>query len=374
MNATVARIVDLLFEDIEESEEVRSIHDEVMNNCQDRYSDLIRSGYGEDEAIGAVVESLKGMDEVLREYPRKTAEADPFSKDGGAAPAEGTVSVDWDSVRNLRVAVRGADVTVEEADGPASLTLEHGRYTWLDARVEGDTLVITQEDRDGDAPLETGRSGGFFGALSRWFGSAVHAIDDSDCRAFLAVPAGILRQIRIQTLRSDITLSVCAETIEMQNTSGDCRVDLTGRKTADGVDCRRLDITGTSGDIGICGRFGTAHLKTISGDIDFRGAADRLEMSTVSGDIDADSLSARVEGSTVSGDLDLTLTGVAEGEVQLQTVSGDVDLSVPDAGAGIAAGVKTRSGDVGYSGVTLLDDAPLKVKVSTVSGDVEIRG
>ena len=72
MNTTVARIVDLLFENVAESEEVTALHDEVMNNCQERYDDLRSRGLGEDEAIGEVVESLKGMDEVVRQYPRKS--------------------------------------------------------------------------------------------------------------------------------------------------------------------------------------------------------------------------------------------------------------------------------------------------------------
>ena len=67
MNATVSRIVELLFEDVQMTEETEAIHDEVMNNCQERYASLVAEGYSEDDAIGAVVESLKGMDEVLKD-------------------------------------------------------------------------------------------------------------------------------------------------------------------------------------------------------------------------------------------------------------------------------------------------------------------
>ena len=34
MNATVARIVEIMFQDTEMSEEVQALRDEVMNNCQ----------------------------------------------------------------------------------------------------------------------------------------------------------------------------------------------------------------------------------------------------------------------------------------------------------------------------------------------------
>ena len=65
MNATVQRIVELLFEDLEISAEVQAIKDEVMNNCQERYEDLLAQGLSEDEATGAVVESLKGRVTVI---------------------------------------------------------------------------------------------------------------------------------------------------------------------------------------------------------------------------------------------------------------------------------------------------------------------
>jgi ABC-type proline/glycine betaine transport system permease subunit len=70
MNETVKRIVEILFQDTEMTDEVASIKDEVMNNCQERYADLVARGMTEDEAIGEVVESLKGMEEVIGEFPK----------------------------------------------------------------------------------------------------------------------------------------------------------------------------------------------------------------------------------------------------------------------------------------------------------------
>ena len=95
MNATVQRIVELLFEDLELTDEVQAIKDEVMNNCQERFGDLLKQGLSEDEAIGAVVESLKGMEDVLAQYPRK-ATAQTCGKvdgDGLIFPAEGLNSI-----------------------------------------------------------------------------------------------------------------------------------------------------------------------------------------------------------------------------------------------------------------------------------------
>ena len=44
MNSTVKRIVDILFQDAVENDETRALHEEVMNNCQEHYDDLIARG------------------------------------------------------------------------------------------------------------------------------------------------------------------------------------------------------------------------------------------------------------------------------------------------------------------------------------------
>ena len=77
MNQTVKRIVDLLFEDTVENEETRALHEELMNNCQEHYEDLISRGLSEEEATGEVVDSLKGMKDVIDGYPKKSGAAQP---------------------------------------------------------------------------------------------------------------------------------------------------------------------------------------------------------------------------------------------------------------------------------------------------------
>ncbi len=58
MNTTVARIVEIMFQNTQMSDEVQALKDEVMNNCQERYQDMIDRGMDEDEAVAAVVDSL----------------------------------------------------------------------------------------------------------------------------------------------------------------------------------------------------------------------------------------------------------------------------------------------------------------------------
>ena len=79
MNQTVKRIVDILFQETVENDETKALHEELMNNCQEHYQDLISRGLSEDEAVAEVVESLKGMKDVIAQYPKKTAGPASFS-------------------------------------------------------------------------------------------------------------------------------------------------------------------------------------------------------------------------------------------------------------------------------------------------------
>ena len=90
-NETVERIVNLLFQDVEMTDEVQALYDETMSNCQERYQDMTSRGLSDDDAIAAVVESLKGMEDVISQYPKKSE-----SPEAEEAPKSADVPVDDD--------------------------------------------------------------------------------------------------------------------------------------------------------------------------------------------------------------------------------------------------------------------------------------
>ncbi len=385
MNGNVTRVVDFLFRDIEESEEVLSIRDEIMNNCQERYDNMIASGYSDEEALGAVAESLKGMDEVLKDYPRKPQFTDAdFSKENkNAEKKEGDVCIEWDILRGLRIDVRSADVEILATEGRQTLELVQGTATYLDARMEGDTLVVLQRLRTDQAQQEEPKDSGILGMIARLIGSAIRAIPDGEeCRVKVMLPADQLRKAQVQTISGDITFEVSADQIDLQTTSGELDVSVPDNKAFSDEKCfgdgpaaeaPEMKARSISGDIDVRGCFRAAALSSTSGDIDFAGSGAELTMKTVSGDIEADTVSASVTGGSVSGDITLTVKN-SSGEIRLDSVSGDIELEVPNAGGGIRAEAGSRSGSVNYYNVSLRDDAPLKVRVKTVSGDVTVQG
>ena len=112
MNQTVKRIVDILFQDVVENEETSALHEELMNNCQEHYQDLISRGLSEDEAVGEVVESLKGMKDVIAQYPKKAAAP------AGAAEADEGKTWVFTGMDSLKVDTGDQDIFVgPSADG-----------------------------------------------------------------------------------------------------------------------------------------------------------------------------------------------------------------------------------------------------------------
>ena len=372
MNATVERIVNLLFEDVVMTEETEAIRDEVMNNCQERYAALIADGYAEDDAIGAVVESLKGMDDMLREYPRVSDEADAFRKEAGPGRPDAP-AIAWDRVRNLRISVKSADVEVFGTEDEPAIELEHDERTWLNARVEGDALVITQETAA--APGSDGsRPKGFRDVLSRILGGAVMIGLGSEGRVRLSLPEGLLRTAHIQTLSGSVRMDVACDTVELRSASGDIGVSMSGETSAadEVLSCRTMIAESISGDVDVTGLFRSVTLQSTSGDLDFSGAAESMAFSTVSGDSDIRVAGSRVKGSSVSGDVEVDMDCGETAEAELSTVSGDLTLRLPDHVDRACVKTSTRSGDVEYHSIGLYDDAPVKVRCSSVSGDISV--
>ncbi len=391
MNGNVTHIVDLIFRDIEESEEVLSIREEVLNNCQERYDNLIISGYGEEEALAAVAESLKGMDEVLKDYPRKKMYTEEdFSKENSTAPGcDDRAVICWDAVHALKINVRNAKVEVLEAEGRASLELRQGSSSILRSGLEGDTLVISQEVRTDTSGWSPSNETGLLGSFIKMVGAVVGSFPDGDeCGVKIRIPSGMLHGAKIQTLSGEIIFEASAGRIDLQTTSGDCRVRIPGaglrsqekhfgygseENNRESAFVPEIRIKTISGDIDARGHFAEADMTTTSGDIDFDGSAGQLRFKTVSGDIEAQTHSAKVAGTSVSGDIDLLLKEDGAGDADLSTVSGDIEVEVPNAD-GISAEAVTRSGDVNYYNISLRDDAPLKMKLRSVSGDVTVQG
>ena len=158
-NETVERIVNLLFQDVEMTDEVQALYDETMSNCQERYQDMTSRGLSDDDAIAAVVESLKGMEDVISQYPKKSE-----SPEAEEAPKSADVPVDDDGdgeqtdftfhpadIGRIEMTMVCDDVHLEESpDGDVHVLFEdvEGAKASI-CRIEDGILRVC---RDPDAP------------------------------------------------------------------------------------------------------------------------------------------------------------------------------------------------------------------------------
>ncbi|MCI5956547.1 MAG: DUF4097 domain-containing protein [Clostridiales bacterium] len=331
MNPTIEKIITMLFEDIIETEETRALHDEILNNCQERYQDMIARGVSEDEAIHAVMESLAGMDEVLAQYPRKTHEGeegssfcfDParspmrlvdihlVSEDVSLSPsADGLIHIVCDEPGHIRVSHENGVLRVER--GKARAVPEEGGRDWLSRLIQS---LSVQLGTGGDMCVQ--------------------------------LPPDLCPELKVCAASGDISAqSLRFSSLRADTSSGDLQfVDLMVE--------------------------GEAHLGSSSGDVDWDGDCALLKATSFSGDIDVKGRLEQAALTTTSGDVDIVFTGDALKSLSARTTSGDVSLSLPG-GIPVRLRCHTVSGDVRQR-IANTPDASATVELSSVSGDITVR-
>ena len=433
MNETVAKIVELLFQDVEMNDEVRAIHDEVMNNCQERFGDLLNRGLEEDEAIAAVVESLKGMEEVLAGYPRKAEEMDAQSFKKPSRPqvavlvGSGQAAFSAQDLRRVSVNLKQEDVSIEaspddEVHVNCSISESEKHIASIMAEmVNGELRVTREKSANGEkrsktrvnvngANIEFDGKDISFSNLGDLLGKLVSNIQlnfGGDDKVRVLVPASArLEQVQVQTASGNVDVSdVTTDVLDISSRSGDLHVDLT-----DGNVLKRAELHTTSGDAEIRLSAKEAQLHSMSGDMRFIGAARVLEVSstsgdvtveldadvcekcsvrsvsgdvscggaarqvsagTTSGDIELNTASEEVSFASVSGDVDVVSRSSALRSVEGHTTSGDVTIRLQKGVQGADISFSTTSGDVNQK-IPYVANAPLRIRLQTVSGDIDV--
>ncbi len=365
MNATIERIVGLLFEDIEESEEVRAIHEEVLTNCQERYEDLRSSGLSDDEATAAVIESLKGMEEMLKPYPRRQVQKEESTENAFGLtidPAQNTVcEIDLKQMKNANISVQTSP------DQLLHLSCSDSKCTF-ESTLQNGVLTISRTDRrlnaEAHVEFELNDIGALFQKLANRLATALNQL--GGIRLTLQLPPTLRPALCIETTSGEIDLShvelarlrVCAASSDISIVG--CRMQEMNISTASGdIEVERTEIT--------C----AAQIASTSGDVDWLGDCPSLSVRSVSGDMQASGVLDDLAFKTVSGDVRAVLHGPRLRMVQGRTVSGDVSLSLP---VGVEANIicRTTSGDIRQR-PNSVPHSPVHVEISTVSGDINVK-
>lgn len=385
MNEKVTQMISLLFRDLQPSEEVRALHDEVLNNCQERFADLTENGLSEEEALAAVMESLRGMEDVLKDYPRTDAAP---AEEAPAAPAEEPAAEEGPSLSHfapedilaIETSLTSSDVEVLASDHEFSLEIRGEVYSRLDS--DG-TLRIWQEkatddlfrgiswehsfdsfESFGDAMGKLGQN------LSRLVSRGLQiARERSDCRVLIRMPRAIHPDIRIRTMSGSIRWedAVPGGEFSLRSTSGNVLVQVPGSYLLP-----RAQLTTMSGDAEARLCADDLQIASVSGDVSWEGEAGTLAMSSTSGDAEAAGFFRKASLNTTSGDLTLEMTRGSSAEIRAKSVSGDIEVRLPREIREVSASLKTVSGEIRQRGVEIADGAPVFIEAGTVSGDLKI--
>ena len=387
MNEKVTQIVALLFKDVAPSEEVQALHDEVLNNCQERFADLIHSGLSEEESLAAVAESLKGMDEVLKDYPRLGAdsarpEANQEADSDQAFEKEKTgpslMNFTPEDIRIIDAQLTNCDLEILLSEegcslqkvGDVHMQLESDGTLrlWQDSVPQNLFRGISWEDglnhfdRLGDALNQLGQN------ISSLFSRGLKMATE-ECRVTVRLPANVHPEARIRTTSGDITWHdvVPGHDLILRTTSGD--VDVQADRS---FLLPRVEVSTMSGDAELSLSAEDVKISSVSGDITWNGDARSLKMNTTSGDAEAAGCIRETGMNTTSGDLSLELKDELPAEIAVNSVSGSIDLRLPGSVREITASLKSVSGNIRRHGVELTDSAPIRVRANTVSGNLKI--
>lgn len=414
MNPTIEKIINHLFEEVEQTEETRAIYEEIRTNCQERYEDMRERGLSEDEAIHAVMESLSGMEDMLKPYVQKEEEI-PFiwhfnhtkpraASDAGRAQGEAgdpevpffsyeseeTQPDSWTfypaqtpigEIRLSRMA--STDVTLcPSDDGQVHVQCDDPAQS-ISARMTDDALLIEPCDKEKEAA--SSRVEGLGGLFSGFFQHICSSFGGS-CSLRVAVPAGLAPALYVDLASGDLELrGLSLSQAHLGSASGDIRLSglsvhgalrvttSSGDIQGENVTAHELSLTSTSGDVRMLQ--GTvaaqARMGTTSGDLTWDGDSPAVEATSISGDLRIDGAFEKLRFKTVSGDCLISVQEANLLELSGQTASGDIRLRLP-ASLRPCIGCRTTCGDI-HQHVSSFADGAARVTLQTASGDISIR-
>ena len=385
MNATISGIIDVMFKDTVMNTETAALHEELLHNCQDHYDDLIRQGLTETEAIDAVVESLKGMKEVIDEYPKKNGsgnateaqkrEEPTVSSEETAQSAESGKDRTYSptDVRKIHTDLRGNDILIGTSDdGLIHVYCEMPEQ--IRCSMDGGCLRIRHNDRyEGESTggYETPADEFSLKSIAGWIGKMINRAASQVHMTYhevrIELPAAI-PEYDINTMSGDITIRRIADSMHVHSTSGDIRVQAETDEKAEKISART-----TSGDIEIQCNADQAELSSISGDLTLNGDSLRARMQCTSGDAEFNGCTQDIRAQSVSGSLSMRIGNADIREIHATSVSGGIGVELPGTVPGVTAAMKSVSGSVRCGFPDAGADASLRIQASSVSGSITIR-
>ena len=369
MNQTVKRIVDILFQDTVDNEETRALHEELMNNCQEHYQDLINRGLSEDEAVAEVVESLKGMKDVIAQYPKKasagtscTADGEEEGKHWSFTDADSVIAETTD--QDLSVCTSGDGAVHVRCDDPDGLTVErNGSRVVIKGAKKTEKAAAAFEFPQGE---EISLSG-----ILNMVGKAIRNVTSSfqgGAPIYIEIPEGQMKEIELNSRSGDIEYnSALARKMTARSTSGDVTLQPDTERTAE-----KLTVSTVSGEAEVHGSAMEGEVSSMSGDVTVDGVFEKLEMKSTSGEVEFNGSVLELGASSISGDVTATVENTTLKKITAKSTSGDVEIYLPEGLKDVHAECATVSGDCCSRVSDAGYNASVRITAKSISGDVTV--
>ena len=367
MNPTVKRIVDILFQDTEENEETRALHEELMNNCQEHFQDLTDRGLSEDEAIGEVVESLKGMKEVIAQYPKKDGGPRIEAEDKG-----GTWT--FDGADCLKAETSDQDLYVGPSpdgrihvycDDPKAVTCtQESSRVLVKGETKREKVASAFEIPEGEEIS--------VGGLLNMVGKAIRNVANSlvsGPAVRIEVPDGKMEEIILDSRSGDVECSCAlARKTTVRSISGEVSLEPLTEKTAES-----LLVSTASGDAEVHGSAMDGEISSMSGDVSADGVFENLRLKSTSGNVEFSGSVADLTASSISGDVEVTAGNTTLKHIEAKSTSGDVGITLPAGLNSVHAECSTVSGSCLSRVSDAGSEAAVQIRAKSVSGDVTVQ-
>ena len=375
MNPTILKIIDLMFRGVPDTEETAAMREELLTNSQARYEDLIAAGLSPDDALGQVLDNLRGMEEVLDEYRsgRRTAPTAPTLHGSGEGFA-------FDRFERMAEEI---DQRMERIGDKVEATAENA---FSSARNALDTAMQSMRSAmDGlGENLRTGCSEAAASMNSLWQQNTAWGHDDEATLTAVFQP-GEVHRISMQLAGEDIEVSDSPDgkvhveinkadepMLQLELSNGTLMLKRVPHRRSDvQQDMENEELEGFGGIFAGIGRAlrGVLRSDRTSGEpvrLLVPEGIEQITLQTASGDIDLSELRiGSLTAATTSGDLVLENV-VVTGAAHLTSTSGDVDVDDCDFGESLTLG--STSGDI-----DLTANAP-RLNANNVSGDIDLEG
>lgn len=393
MNASIRGIIDHMFRDTVDNAETRALHEELLNNCLEHYEDLIGRGMSETEAIDAVVDSLKGMKEVIDEYPKKPGSGNKNNAESGKTDTVPEIRVEQETerkevktekpseycyspetIRKIRTDLKSSDLKISRSsDGKIHVRCEDMEQ--LICEQNGDSLRIRTEDKSRQSIQEAGEkmknSEFSLNGLLSFIGKAISSVASNitvSWNVYIELPDMMLEEMDLNSKSGDVEMEACVpKALTIHTMSGDAIV-----KAMNGSKAERVIITSMSGDTGFSGDACKVTMSSMSGDVEAKGSFTEAELKSTSGEAGLAGAAEKVRVHSVSGDVNIRIHSASVRNIEGRSTSGDVEIRLPEGTNSVHARTSTVSGEIKCSVPDAGANAILTIDAGSVSGDVTI--